>query len=183
MCFERLSKDRYLDTRRTGNVFKLTNGAWPADPAYFKGRYSNGPVWVEVMAKKLGLKLNDFAFGGGMFCPFLRFHLFWLTRTIQFYGCLATSDNALVQGFTGLNSTIPVPSATDQVATYLSGKKTNDIRGILFTIMIGGNNIFFNPNVTAKQSVDIVATIIDKLESKGGSLFKFQLIQCRFFLI
>lgn len=56
----------------TGNIFTLTGGATPAAP-YFNGRFSNGPVWVETLADRLGLPLtdtaslqggNNFAFGG-----------------------------------------------------------------------------------------------------------------------
>jgi phospholipase/lecithinase/hemolysin len=50
-----------------GNVYQATNGKSPPSPPYFKGRYSNGPVWVEYLAS--GLKLtsnlnNNFAYGG-----------------------------------------------------------------------------------------------------------------------
>ncbi|RCJ15928.1 GDSL family lipase [Nostoc sp. ATCC 43529] len=51
----------------TGNVFNFTNGAIPPNPTYFNGRFSNGPVWVEYLASKLGLNFNpnnNFAFGG-----------------------------------------------------------------------------------------------------------------------
>jgi len=51
----------------TGNVFNFTNGAIPPSPTYFNGRFSNGPVWVEYLASKLGLTFNpnnNFAFGG-----------------------------------------------------------------------------------------------------------------------
>ncbi len=51
----------------TGNVFNATAGAVPPSPAYFNGRFSNGPVWVEYLAPKLGLTFNpstNLAFGG-----------------------------------------------------------------------------------------------------------------------
>jgi phospholipase/lecithinase/hemolysin len=51
----------------TGNVFNSTNGIIPPSPTYFKGRFSNGPVWVEYLASELGLTFNpnnNFAFGG-----------------------------------------------------------------------------------------------------------------------
>ena len=68
VCLE--CQPQYLDgslfPKNIGNAFKLTNGTWPADPAYFKGHFSNGPVWVEDLAETLGVKLNDFAIGGGM---------------------------------------------------------------------------------------------------------------------
>ena len=49
-----------------GNLFDLMaqyNAATPASP-YFDGRFSNGPVAVEVMAQQLGLALDDRAYGG-----------------------------------------------------------------------------------------------------------------------
>ena len=50
-----------------GNVFKTTKEHNPPSPPYFRGRYSNGPVWVEYLAAKLKLTSNrdtNFAFGG-----------------------------------------------------------------------------------------------------------------------
>ena len=66
--------------------FALTLSAWPADAAYFDGRFSNGPTWIEYVAQAyfgapLDRGLDDGAFGG------------------------ATLDDARVQGYTGINST------------------------------------------------------------------------------
>ncbi len=56
----------------TGNIFTLTGGATPTAP-YFNGRFSDGPVWVETLASRIGLPNSDtaslqggtnFAFGG-----------------------------------------------------------------------------------------------------------------------
>src|SRR4028118_1275503 len=50
-----------------GNVFQATRGESPSSPPYFKGRYSNGPVWVEYLASRLRLTSNpntNFAYGG-----------------------------------------------------------------------------------------------------------------------
>ena len=44
-----------------GNLLALTGK--PGFP-YFNGRFSNGPVAVEVMSAQLGLTLTDFAYGG-----------------------------------------------------------------------------------------------------------------------
>ncbi|KAJ3197149.1 hypothetical protein HK101_005666 [Irineochytrium annulatum] len=35
-------------------------------PPYFQGRFSNGPVWVEHLADRLGAKLHDLAVEGGV---------------------------------------------------------------------------------------------------------------------
>lgn len=46
-----------------GNVYNAFFQLIPKPP-YFQGRFSNGPVAVEVMADKLGIPLKDYAFGG-----------------------------------------------------------------------------------------------------------------------
>jgi phospholipase/lecithinase/hemolysin len=52
-----------------GNAFSVTKGVLgfgiPVAP-YFNGRFSNGPVAVEVMAQTLGVSLVDYAFGGAL---------------------------------------------------------------------------------------------------------------------
>lgn len=51
----------------TGNAFKTTQGDSPPSPPYFRGRYSNGPVWAEYLASKLKVSVTpdtNFAFGG-----------------------------------------------------------------------------------------------------------------------
>lgn len=48
-----------------GNLATIFNGSLPAAP-YVGGRFSNGPVAVEVMAAKLGAPLVDYALGGAL---------------------------------------------------------------------------------------------------------------------
>lgn len=51
----------------TGTVFRATDGAYPPDPPYSQGRYSNGRVWVEYLADHLGIsnsQISNFAHGG-----------------------------------------------------------------------------------------------------------------------
>lgn len=48
----------------TGNFFLATGGV-VAGPPYFEGRFSNGPVWVEVLAERLGLSAPSPSLGGG----------------------------------------------------------------------------------------------------------------------
>ena len=50
-----------------GNLYKSVFGLYPQSPPYYKGRFSNGPVWVEDLAPKLGLPFDpatDYAYGG-----------------------------------------------------------------------------------------------------------------------
>ncbi len=57
----------------TGNVAIATGGAVPATPPYAPGRFSDGPIWVDVLATGLGLPMGavpslaggtNYAFGG-----------------------------------------------------------------------------------------------------------------------
>ena len=54
----------------TGNLFDLTSALGnpiPPSPPYFEGRFSNGPVAVEILAEELDLSFNldsNFAWGG-----------------------------------------------------------------------------------------------------------------------
>ena len=55
----------------SGNVFAATEAvlaeAIPVSPPYDEGRFSNGPVWVDILAEKLGLQLHPFLQGGTNF--------------------------------------------------------------------------------------------------------------------
>jgi hypothetical protein len=51
----------FVTTNQLSNTYRFT---WPADPAYFEGRFSNGPAWVENLASTLSLELRDFAISG-----------------------------------------------------------------------------------------------------------------------
>lgn len=47
-----------------GNTSLATGGAAPG-PGYYNGRYSNGPVWVELLATRLGLPATSQSLAGG----------------------------------------------------------------------------------------------------------------------
>ncbi|MBN3924370.1 SGNH/GDSL hydrolase family protein [Nostoc sp. NMS4] len=40
----------------TGNIYNATGKTYPQSPPYFKGRFSDGPLWVDYLGNKLGLK-------------------------------------------------------------------------------------------------------------------------------
>lgn len=49
----------------SGNTYRFTNNTWPADPGYHEGRFTNGPLWTEIVAKRNVMELDDYAIGGG----------------------------------------------------------------------------------------------------------------------
>lgn len=117
--------------------YTLTNHTWPADPAYDRGRFSNGPVWVEYLADLLASKeggltvqVMDEAFGG------------------------ATLDNDRIQGYTGYRSDIKVPSVAEQVQRYLKrpSRPSDGHDKRLMVIGGGGNDFFFYYNDTTDES-------------------------------
>nr|WPL92274.1 GDSL-like lipase/acylhydrolase U56931 [Ganoderma boninense] len=118
-------------TDNGNGAWALSNHTWPANPNYFDGRFSNGPVWIEYVAGNLSVPLVDFAVGG------------------------ATSSNELVQGYTGPNSTIPVPSVDEQVTSFLqpgSVPSNLSLAAPLFVLMGGANDPLFNISISANES-------------------------------
>ncbi|KAF5020462.1 hypothetical protein F66182_7501 [Fusarium sp. NRRL 66182] len=120
----------------------VSNGSWPADPAYYRHSFSNGPKWNDLVAKTLGLELINLATGG------------------------ATTDNAFVAGGTGSESTIPVPSAADQVASFLSWDVPRP--GDVFVHWIGANDILFNTSITGGQVASLINENFNRLYQAGA---------------
>lgn len=99
----------------TGNILLSTSGAIPGAP-YFAGRFSDGPIWIDVLAAGLGLPSgavpalaggNNFAFGGA--------------RT----GTAASPPGLLAQ-YGGLWQ--PRPGAADPTGLYVVVGGGNDMR-------------------------------------------------------
>lgn len=47
----------------TGNLYALTGQRYPPPP-YYEGRFSNGPLWIEHLAKHYAASLHNHAVGG-----------------------------------------------------------------------------------------------------------------------
>ncbi|KAI1062296.1 hypothetical protein LB506_006265 [Fusarium annulatum] len=120
----------------------VSNGTWPVDPAYYHHSFSNGPKWNDVVAKQLGLELINLATGG------------------------ATTNNDFVAGGTGAESTIPVPSAADQVLSFLSWDKPQ--AGDIFVHWIGANDILFNTSITGGQVTSLINENVNRLFQAGA---------------
>jgi hypothetical protein len=101
----------------------------------------NGPKWNDVVAKQLGLELINLATGG------------------------ATTNNDFVAGGTGAESTIPVPSAADQILSFLSWDKPQ--AGDIFVHWIGANDILFNTSITGAQVTSLINENVNRLFQAG----------------
>lgn len=133
-----------------GNIALATGGAVPG-PAYFNGRFSNGPIWVDQLASNLGVPVttpsfvpggNNFALGGSR-----------VNDPAIFQGQAVPSFAAVTQGF--LTATPSVSADT------------------LVTIWIGSND-FLNAAETTPNPVamaNTVASFMQQMVSKGARQF------------
>ncbi|MBW4577065.1 MAG: autotransporter domain-containing protein [Aphanothece sp. CMT-3BRIN-NPC111] len=127
-----------------GNVFRATNGAYPPSPPYFQGRFSNGPVFVELLAPQLGLTANpntNFAFGG------------------------ATSGTVNAANIFLQLPGSPLPGLQTQVNNFTRANPNADPNG-LYVVYAGGNDYIFsrflgtpNPATTVSNISNAVANL------------------------
>ncbi|KAK3847853.1 MAG: GDSL lipase/esterase [Linnemannia gamsii] len=129
--------DSYSDV---GNVYKLSNHAWPIKD-YDHGRFSNGPVWSEHVASHKNLKLKNYAYGG------------------------ATTDSTFVQGYSGAASDLPVPGFIQQIDQYYAKNPLpkRDLASSIFVVDFQGNDYFFGPAATTTPTA-VVQNILKGIE-------------------
>jgi len=152
----------------TGRLFRLTHGGFPPRVAYYDGRQSNGPVWVEYLADQLGLehKLRNYAVVGAMTGP---------TTAIP-------AGNVKSDVYSGLEGT----SLSGQLAMYLSRTGGKVDPEALYIVEGGANDLIrpmaallMNPPATAAEfmqavnqiatpTVVNVATIVGSLKMRGA---------------
>jgi phospholipase/lecithinase/hemolysin len=111
-----------------GNVYLATGGLEPAAP-YSLGRYSNGPVWTQVLSAGLGLgALTPTLFGGTDFA--------WGGATTGYGGTLDPGA--------------PVPTLQQQVGQFSLSVAGKASPSALYTFSIGANDLFgiLNSGVT-----------------------------------
>jgi phospholipase/lecithinase/hemolysin len=135
----------------SGNAFLGSGGTIPPTPPYFAGRFSNGPVWVEQLAAKLGLPPlmpslaggSDYAFGGA-------------------------------QTGGGVSAIYKTPNIDTQIAMYLGGGHV-PTDSDLFVLWAGANDVFLS--VMTNQPPDPAASAlnlrndIETLHAAGAKRF------------
>jgi phospholipase/lecithinase/hemolysin len=126
----------------TGNTF-LAAGIPPAP--YYQGHYSNGPIWLEYLAARLGVAAPTPSLAGG---------------TDNAWGGAQTGDGLSFMG---------TPNIGLQISTYLASHTLGSTQ--LITVW-GGANDFLNAGVT-DPSVPVAHLIgeITTLAAAGGKQF------------
>jgi phospholipase/lecithinase/hemolysin len=131
-----------------GNDFIGSNGTVPDPQAYDQGRFSNGPIWLEYLAKDLGVATpapylaggTDYAFGGAQTGP----------------------GYSTFLGY-------PIPNIDTQILAYLSSHTPSASQ--LFTIWGGANDALFGSSPNPQTSVTHLAAEISTLAGAGAKQF------------
>ena len=138
--------DSYTDT---DNVYKLSRRTWPLSPPYYRGRFCNGPIWLDQLHL---FRVSNYAYGG------------------------ATTDNNFVQGSVKFN-TLLVPGVRQQVGLYLKDIKSNKVKvnynDTLFILWAGGNDLYFNKTVSPFA---VVASLLNSVKDLLGAGAKHLLV-------
>ena len=122
-----------------GNTSLATSGALPG-AAYYNGRYSNGPVWVEYLASKLGLPApSPSLIPGG--------------RDYAFAGAYTSGGGA-------------VPTLVQQAGMFVS--TGSFLPTDLVTVWGGANDFFFSSPVDFTTPAANIGTVITTLAAGGA---------------
>jgi len=137
-----------------GNFFEMTDKSIPKEPPYFKGRFSNGPVWIELLAKNLKLDI---------------------TSKLQFTDyafALAWASDATENGSGGLVSlSWEINNYLEQDPTHGEAAKNN-----LFVLWIGSNDYLTGrPNedaeVVTDNAIKFIQQGVERLIKDGARHF------------
>ncbi|MBO0350723.1 SGNH/GDSL hydrolase family protein [Phormidium pseudopriestleyi FRX01] len=131
-----------------GNLFALTQGLFPPEPLYTNGRFSNGPIWAELLPSRLGLDVNpqtNIAFGG------------------------ATSSD--VNSLNLENPLLPtLPGLQTQIESFIAETPFSNPNG-LYTIWAGAND-YLNAGITdVTIPVNNLVNAVTQLADDGARNF------------
>lgn len=130
----------------TGNAYHATAGAFPPAP-YFNGRFSNGPVWVEHLADRLGIARPTPSSTGG--------------SNYAFGGALSGTDNV---------PQAPFPGTLTQVNLYLAaGEAPRDDQ--LFIVWAGANDFLLAGEDDPADPIANLIAGLDTLADAGATRF------------
>jgi phospholipase/lecithinase/hemolysin len=138
-----------------GNYYAASGDAAPPSFLnYDQGRASNGPIWLEYLAKDLGVAVPTASVNGG---------------TDYAYAGATTGTGTTAATFFGFGPTVTVPNIGKQISTYLAANTPTANQ--LFTIW-GGANDFLNAGQTNPfVPAGNIATEIATLAAAGAKQF------------
>ncbi|RAM48270.1 MAG: autotransporter outer membrane beta-barrel domain-containing protein [Hapalosiphonaceae cyanobacterium JJU2] len=130
-----------------GNLYRITGGTIPLSPPYFKGRFSNGPIWVEVLGSYLNIDANE-------------------TTNYAVGGSTSGNTNVLSESLI-----IPLPSLSSQINDFTSTPE-NPSPNALFILWAGANDYLIQPTEKRATNTQLVvnnlSNAITTLINKGA---------------
>ncbi|WP_315788638.1 autotransporter domain-containing protein [Fischerella sp. JS2] len=128
-----------------GNLYRITGGTIPLSPPYFQGRFSNGPVWVEVLGSYLNIDANE-------------------TTNYAVGGSTSGNTNVLSESLI-----ISLPSLSSQINNFASAPVTPNSNA-LFILWAGANDYLIQPiekratntQVVVNNLSQAITTLINK---------------------
>lgn len=126
----------------TGNLYEYMKHQFPLSPPYFKGRLTNGPVWVELMVQSfypsaaVDAHLFDYAFAGA----------------------------AVIEG-----DDEPLFTLHSEVENYLLAHQNKADEKALYVVWIGSNNYLALPEDAEQAVLDVTNGIKHSLQRLADS--------------
>lgn len=174
ILFSQTSKSRKMESKKIlsivvfgdglndmGRWGKMTNYQYPpAAHGFYESRWTNGKVWVELLAEKLKLKIdltNNLAMGGA---------------TTGYYNI-----NEPLRGSLQLNESVKLEGMLAQVNSYLQSKPTIS-ENTLFVLWAGGHDIgnyleYGQPDLIKNPPAANYSTAISLLVKNGAKNIMF----------
>lgn len=129
----------------TGNLFRELAGFFPPSPPYFEGRLSNGPIWAEQLAPKLGLEFDselNFSIAGAT------------TGTVNITNRL-------------LPILLPLPGLQVQIDEFAAANPSADPNGLY--VLWAGSNDYLDEGITDVEiPVNNLLSAANKLAAVGA---------------
>jgi phospholipase/lecithinase/hemolysin len=153
-----------------GQVFQASGGMYPPDPPYFRGRYSNGRVWIEYLADRLQIsqnKVHHFAYGGAT------------TGVIQVRGDALTYSanfvpNVLDQVQMAIESNQDVRAneqSSEQLNEQSSPQPEQILRSNALYVIWAGANDYLQGSSIPENAVRSLTKAMDTLIERGARRF------------
>jgi len=125
----------------TGNLFAVTSGLFPPTSQYHQGRYSNGLLWVENLAPRLGLSYNQ------------------------------NTNFALAGAGSGTNHVSPfLPGMQQQITSFTTSHPVADPNA-LYVVWGGANDYLAIGNTSPTAPSENIGTAISNLAAAGARNF------------
>ena len=165
-----------------GNLYEYLKRELPMSPPYFQGRFTNGPVWIELLAdmyypKDVKSHLLDYAFGGA---GVLEGHdgeddededvLFTLSREVDSY-LLSHQDKAdessLYVVWMGSNNYLAIPDDVEQAVYATNAGIEHDLqrlvdKGAKHIMVVNLPDLGKTPAARDFDAVDLLSSLSEK---------------------